>query len=250
MEVTYRDSGDIKIIDIQGRIDEFGRTTLQESFDALLAGGQYKIICNMEAVEYIAPAAIKIFSEYRKKIERKSGKLLLCAVPSAVNKMFEFAGYAGKGEFVKNWKKAVKELKNHNVVQAAPSSAPPTGQEIPDIASGDFGQTIQMGGSNLFDDENFGQTIQIGSSPIADLPVDGGDFGQTIQIGSSPLADFPVDGGDFGQTIKMDSSPLAAMGNFPPPPPPPPSMDPVGQAKKVISESSVSDDDFMVDTDD
>ncbi len=234
MDVRYRDSGDIKIMDLEGRIDEYGRTTIQEAFDALLAAGKNKIICNMTSVEYIGPGAMKVFVDNRSKAKQSGGEIKICGVQPAVMRMFEFAGLSDKSAFMDDWKQGVKELKQLQSV------APPTSSN----EGGDFGQTIQMGGSPLAsfgNDDEFGQTIQMGGSPLAALTNDD-QFGQTIQMGGSPLTQTPVEDQEFRQTIQMTGSPLASG----PSPKAPPVIDPTGMASKSIDESTVNDDDFMV----
>ena len=62
MKLTLREAeqnSEIKILDIEGRIDSYTHTKLGEELHTLINIGNNRIVCNFKAVEYIGPAGLK-----------------------------------------------------------------------------------------------------------------------------------------------------------------------------------------------
>lgn len=112
MKVHLRSSPldtEAKILDLEGRIDDYTYTNLEEEIRALLNIGSNKIVCNFNLVEYIGAAGLQAFFELIKQARNSGGDIKLCCLPSYVHKKFVFAGFAEICPFYQEPDDAIQE---------------------------------------------------------------------------------------------------------------------------------------------
>ncbi len=100
---------EIKILDIEGRIDDYTYTNLADEIHTLLNIGSNKIVCNFNLVEYIGAAGLQVFVELIQQARRNGGDIKLCCLPSHVQKKFAFAGFDEISPFYQEVNDAVQE---------------------------------------------------------------------------------------------------------------------------------------------
>lgn len=114
MDLTLRESKlmpEVKILDIEGRIDAYTHIKIQDELDTLLNIGSNQIVCNLSAVEYIGPAGLKTFLSSIKKARESGGDIKLATLQPAVKRIFEFAGFSKICSFYDDVKTAAFNFK-------------------------------------------------------------------------------------------------------------------------------------------
>lgn len=83
----------ITVLAPEGRID----TTTSSSFDDVvrrtIEGGAKRIVVDMEGVEYISSAGLRVFLLLAKRMRDLSGRLVVCGMTQPVKQVFQLAGF-------------------------------------------------------------------------------------------------------------------------------------------------------------
>lgn len=78
MKLAQRQSGDITILDLQGKIRfADGDEELREAIDKTVASGHVKLILNMAEVSYVDSAGLSELVRSYVTVSKKSGRLVL-----------------------------------------------------------------------------------------------------------------------------------------------------------------------------
>ena len=94
MEVTTSHYKRSDVVKAQGRIDSFTSPKLAEAFNALTNAGRYKIVFDMEDVEYMSSAGLRVLISTQKTCKRYNrGEVALACVPRRVYEALELAGF-------------------------------------------------------------------------------------------------------------------------------------------------------------
>ena len=93
MEITTQNKGGITIINIAGRLDA---SNSKEAECTILAaeGDGSKIVINMEHLEYISSAGLRVLLLSAKKVHSGHGKFCIVALNKGVMEVFEISGFA------------------------------------------------------------------------------------------------------------------------------------------------------------
>ena len=205
MKLNLRESKlnrDVKILEIEGRIDAYTHVNIQEELNVLLNIGSNKIVCNFANVDYIGPAGLKTFLNCIKKAREIGGDIKLAGLQPSVKRIFEFSGFSKVCIFYDDENRASLDF-------AAIKSKP----KAKSLSENDmYGQTLQISpGVKKWEEEDLRAQTIIGNVPrnAPDMDL----YGATIQVDSSQIAkaiqkEENVD--LYGQTIEMSSSPLEA----------------------------------------
>ena len=206
MKINTQDiQNNIKLITLEGHIDENTISLVQDTFNSLFSQNSSKIVCNMQGVEHISAPVLKNFLENVQSARHRGGDLKLLNVQASLQGIFRYAGFNDDTVFCNNIQNAVQQIEQS--AQARYDS----NQEDP------FGSTIQTSNSGFTQPGNdvYAPTIQGGQSPLQRNQGGAQDpYGATIQMTGSPLqnrnrnnqnnaADDP-----YGATIQMTGSPL------------------------------------------
>lgn len=79
----------VAILAAKGFIDTTTAPVFEKSFQALLEGGQFKIIVDLSEVNYISSAGWGIFISEIKRIRKNKGDLFLAGMNEEVREVFE-----------------------------------------------------------------------------------------------------------------------------------------------------------------
>lgn len=113
MKLHLRESAhysDIKILDIEGRIDAYTHTLLQEEFQTMLKVGNKKIVCNLNKVEYVGSAGLRTFLTAINQAREIQGDIRLSSLPTYIQRKFEFAGFSDICHFYKDVDEAMDDF--------------------------------------------------------------------------------------------------------------------------------------------
>jgi anti-sigma B factor antagonist len=94
MEVTTTQYKRSDLVKPSGRVDSFTAPKLAETLDQITNSGRYRVILDMEAVEYMSSAGLRVMINTQKTCKRYNrGELVLARVPKRIYEALELAGF-------------------------------------------------------------------------------------------------------------------------------------------------------------
>jgi anti-anti-sigma factor len=107
MEITTRTQDGITIIDISGKLDASNSKVAEKTIlDA--EGEGSKIILNMENLEYISSAGLRVLLLSAKKARSGHGKFCIVSLSESVQDVFEISGFSAIFEIADNVEEGIK----------------------------------------------------------------------------------------------------------------------------------------------
>ena len=94
MEITDRDEGEVKVVELEGNIDTNTSPTVQDHLTVLINKGSSKILINFEKINYISSAGLRILLATAKQLRANQGDLRLCNLNQGVQDVFEISGFS------------------------------------------------------------------------------------------------------------------------------------------------------------
>lgn len=94
MRLFEERSGEVAIIQPDGRIDSNTAPVFGDRLNALVASGTGRLVVDFRHVLYITSAGFRSLLVVAKLIEKKHGKLVLCGVNGEVSRLFELTTFA------------------------------------------------------------------------------------------------------------------------------------------------------------
>lgn len=94
MEVTTTQYKHSDLVKADGRIDSYTSPQLAEAFDAITGNGRYKIVFDMNGVEYMSSAGLRVLINTQKTCKRYNrGEVVLARVPKRIYDALDLAGF-------------------------------------------------------------------------------------------------------------------------------------------------------------
>jgi len=94
MEISSEQMGAYDLVKVSGRVDSFTAPKLGETVNAIIHSGRYKIILDLERVDYISSAGLRVLIDAQKTCKHSNrGELILVAVPRRIYETLELAGF-------------------------------------------------------------------------------------------------------------------------------------------------------------
>ena len=94
MEISSRDEGEVKVVEVEGNLDTNTSPKAQEHLNGLLSGGSSKILINFAKLNYISSAGLRILLATAKQLRANGGDLRLCSLNQGVQDVFEISGFS------------------------------------------------------------------------------------------------------------------------------------------------------------
>jgi anti-sigma B factor antagonist len=111
LNVVVEDRGDVRIIKCKGYIDTTTSSMLETALAEVLRDKKYKILIDLEGVDYISSAGWGIFISEIKNIRKNKGDLKLVAMKPEVMEIFELLDFTNILEYFKSTDEAIKAFK-------------------------------------------------------------------------------------------------------------------------------------------
>ncbi len=92
-EVDRATVEDVVILNLKGYLDAHTSSILDEVLTSLLNDEQYRIVANLEMLEYISSAGLGVFMSYIEQVRKRAGDIKLVNLSSRVYKIFELVGF-------------------------------------------------------------------------------------------------------------------------------------------------------------
>lgn len=94
LEVTTQQLKRCDVIKAAGRIDGRSAPRLAEAFNALIDDGRFRIVLDMEGVEFLSSAGLHAMIDAQKTCKRwNRGEVILAAVPPQVYEVLDMVGF-------------------------------------------------------------------------------------------------------------------------------------------------------------
>jgi anti-sigma B factor antagonist len=94
MEITVKEFKHCDMITVSGRVDSSTAPQLAQALEAANDGGKYKLVVNMEGLEYMSSAGFRALLAAQRNCRRYNrGEVVLSNVPERIREALELAGF-------------------------------------------------------------------------------------------------------------------------------------------------------------
>lgn len=94
MEITRQEFKHCDLIIVKGRVDSFTASQLGDAFEASHKKGQYKIVLDMQEMNYMSSAGFRALLVAQRASKRYNrGEVVLASVPKLIKESFELTGF-------------------------------------------------------------------------------------------------------------------------------------------------------------
>lgn len=108
MEVNTIQYKHSDLIKVSGRVDSATAPKLAETLDETMNSGRYKIVLDLENVEFMSSAGLRVLISTQKTCKRYNrGEIVLALVPQRIYEALELAGFVPLFSFFDNTLDAV-----------------------------------------------------------------------------------------------------------------------------------------------
>ena len=109
MEISVRKEGNASVVSVQGRIDAVTAGEFEKSLSALMAGGDYRLVLNFSALEYISSAGLRSILSAAKQLKAKEGRMLFANLQGPVKDVFKISGFGSIFKIYDSEQEALRE---------------------------------------------------------------------------------------------------------------------------------------------
>jgi anti-sigma B factor antagonist len=94
MEITVKEFKHCDMVTVSGRVDSSTAPQLAQALEAANDGGKYKLVVNMEGLEYMSSAGFRALLAAQRNCRRYNrGEVVLSNVPERIREALELAGF-------------------------------------------------------------------------------------------------------------------------------------------------------------
>jgi anti-anti-sigma factor len=111
MEITEQKEGEILVIELSGRLDSATSEELESLVSAKLTAGETRFLIDLQALEYVSSAGLRVFVMLAKQLIPKQGKAVLCSPTEAVQEIFDMVRLSQLLRLVDSRETAYAELR-------------------------------------------------------------------------------------------------------------------------------------------
>uniref|UniRef100_B8HV42 Anti-sigma factor antagonist n=1 Tax=Cyanothece sp. (strain PCC 7425 / ATCC 29141) TaxID=395961 RepID=B8HV42_CYAP4 len=94
MKISTRQSDDVLIVDMEGRLDSRTAVDSNDEMERILKAGSKHIIVNLEKLDFLTSAGIRVLLLTAKLQQSTGGQLRLCSANELVTETLETAGFS------------------------------------------------------------------------------------------------------------------------------------------------------------
>lgn len=93
MNISVKDVNDIKVVQIEGKLDSSTSKDAETRFNDLLKETT-KILVDFEKLDYTSSAGLRVFLSTAKQLKAAGGELRLCNLNDIVQEIFDMSGFS------------------------------------------------------------------------------------------------------------------------------------------------------------
>ena len=110
MGISSSKENDVLMVSLSGRLDSHCVEITDKQFKKWFNQGEKRFICDMEGIEYISSAGLRIFVNATIKLLESGGGIVLYNLSKDLKNIFEITGLVNIIALASNKKKALKYL--------------------------------------------------------------------------------------------------------------------------------------------
>lgn len=110
MEVVKREKNGILILSIKDRLDAVSAPEAETIIYECIDLGARRIIINLEELNYISSAGLRILLLSGRKMKKNGGKIVICSMGPNVKRVFDISGFTIVFEICMNEKEAFQSF--------------------------------------------------------------------------------------------------------------------------------------------
>jgi anti-anti-sigma factor len=93
MQISVKTTNEVKILAFEGRLDTQTSPDAQQQLTRLIEEGATKILVNLEKVDYISSAGLRVLLVVAKQLKATDGELRICSLNEVVKEVFDISGF-------------------------------------------------------------------------------------------------------------------------------------------------------------
>lgn len=93
MEIVTTKDSDLTIFSLQGRLDALSSPELEEQINRWLEQAENKLLFDLEKLDYISSAGLRVFLTTAKKMKARNGKFGMAMLRENVKEVFTVSGF-------------------------------------------------------------------------------------------------------------------------------------------------------------
>ncbi len=94
MNITVTQEGEVKIVSVEGDLDTGTSPEAQETLMGMLEQGAVKMILDMEKMNYISSAGLRVLLMLAKQSGASGGELRICGLNDMAREVFDISGFS------------------------------------------------------------------------------------------------------------------------------------------------------------
>jgi anti-sigma B factor antagonist len=110
MDIEARDVNDIKVVDIEGRLNTSTSPEADAFFKKLISDGVTKILINLEELDYTSSTGLRVILFTGKQLSKVKGKMAICSLNPTVKEVFDMAGFSAMFDVYETEEEALKHF--------------------------------------------------------------------------------------------------------------------------------------------
>lgn len=110
MNIIEETKNDIVILKIEGRLDATTSSQIESKVAAITETGKNKLIFNLQNMDYLSSAGMRVLLAVTKKLKSLNGKFIVCCVNDDVLEIIKMAGFNQILHIVSSEDKALQEI--------------------------------------------------------------------------------------------------------------------------------------------
>ncbi len=93
MQISVKTTKEVKVLAFEGRMDTQTSPDAQQQLTRLIEEGETKILVNLEKLDYISSAGLRVLLVVAKQLKTTDGELRICSLNEVVKEVFDISGF-------------------------------------------------------------------------------------------------------------------------------------------------------------
>ena len=93
MNINHRESGDCRVVDLEGNLDTSTAPQLEAEMDQLIEQNPDKVVVNLADLNYVSSAGLRVFLKTAKQLIARKGSFALAAPNETVREILKISGF-------------------------------------------------------------------------------------------------------------------------------------------------------------
>ena len=110
MDIEARDVNDVKVVDIEGRLNTSTSPEADAFMKELISDGATKILINLEEMDYTSSTGLRVVLSTGKQLAKINGQMAICGLNPTVKEVFDMAGFSAMFDVYETEEEALKSF--------------------------------------------------------------------------------------------------------------------------------------------